>query len=311
MDSTVSWGSDKADLGCRCLSHNDDEVEVAEWLLYANETDWAVPAPPSSQGEPSQPPFSAYSTPASFWAQFLFTCWVALFCVGDPEYIRPELPQPIKRLFPIKKIPLYNQLLHRDHEVRVNGTRMMYDESETYHLVDDYEYVIYARPGTDQKEWHIPLTLDISDQKLDTHLPGLLRVYRMPWNEFSNFSRVCYERKLPGVRVRQPTDRFDNVTVFRQGFITLEPRLNKEEYWMLLGTDLDLIKAIAMQTSAWPRPKPIRIIQHVFWTVFCKLFYVAPWPTHVLWTGFLSLVFFYYATCLLFKVVYAINSRVS
>ena len=284
--STSSWGSDIATRGCECVSHSKDELEVADWLLHADEIDWAVrPRPPPSgpQTPPSHPPFSFHNIPGSLFLHLLYALFLhwGLF-PSHPVRPRAAAPKPAVVKPPLKKEALYNYLGKRDYSVRPDGTRMRIGISESYFLVDDTEYVIAPRPGTADEEVRIAVTNDFSEEKIQTqtHTPDFLRIYRVPLDSRIVFGYACNNHKLVGHEIRKPYDSFDHVSIVRQSYVSwdLGPR---DQTWMLVGRSARAITAVLERCDRRKPPFATRMKQ-LFLKACYKIF--APWlPKWVLY----------------------------
>jgi hypothetical protein len=284
--SNVSWGSTIVAVGCDCISHNDDEVEVAEWLLYSKEQDWAVRPPvpaSSSQTTKSSPPFTLSSTPGPLFLQIVFAI-LAYWRLIPNHPIQAPPPQPRPSTSgpppPLKKYKPSGRAIFVDPYIRPNGTRMMFDKSEAYYNKDDIEYLVPPTPGTNEEVLRIPVTNDFSKENVVTHTRDMLRIYRVPLDEMTTFGPTVRSFGFVGHVVRKPYDSFDTIQVIRQGHVSwdLGP---KDERWMLIGRDGMEIQRILMRCD--PRMPPFSTrLKHLFLKAAYKI--VAPWvPTWILY----------------------------
>ncbi|KAF9481874.1 hypothetical protein BDN70DRAFT_875847 [Pholiota conissans] len=243
--SDASWGSDIAAAGCDCPTHNDEELEVAKWLLLSREEDLAIRPPPATPSQPiskSEPSFVIYHTPGALFLQIVFAILTWLGIISNEPLRHRHLPYPHQSAFsifprqPRKFVPFLKSV------------------SWEYLLDDDIEYLIPPTPGTDQKVLHISVSNRCDYEAVKQQAlapPHTLRIYRVPNDKREDFVSSIIEWHLAGHVVRKPRDIFDTVKVLRQSNVSWELG-GEDQSWILIGRDPDVIDRILTRIDERP-----------------------------------------------------------
>ncbi|KAF8914279.1 hypothetical protein CPB84DRAFT_1742069 [Gymnopilus junonius] len=252
----ANYGSDAGDI----IDEQDcqDIDEVADWLLQ--------PVPPSpKEGEN---PFDIFSTPGAFLYQ-LFHIVLVYF-----NLLPPCAPYPI--LLPRKSAP---RLPPPQPPRTIDGKIFHKIISPTAFIPDDEtEYVIHPTPGTNQHPIHIPVTNDISYEKLRLHKKGMLRIYRVSRDPVIRlqFSSQVLALHLSGDVVRMPVDEDDTVAVFRHGY-RLWDFFQKDEVWYLVATNTYTLREV-IERCQYVQPRlAIRLTKPLWRTMRWILSVFVPW----------------------------------
>ncbi|KAF4619646.1 hypothetical protein D9613_004941 [Agrocybe pediades] len=234
-----------------------DMEDIQDWLL-GEERGLPLTTPPPPPAPPktySDPPFDIFATPAPLILQIIFSI-LTFFRLAT---FRSRMPTPPMRRDIVKPYPLEWDDEDLLEELRIQGTRgpsLLYQHRQEMR-VDDTEYIIKGRPGTDEETIRIPVTRDISIEKLKSHSKRMARIYRVPHERKGAFARYSIAHGLKGMCVRLPDDDYDNIAVMRHGIQSWDFG-EKDERWFLMSTDKDIVERLIARTAKWP-PPPLHI----------------------------------------------------
>ncbi|KAF8969391.1 hypothetical protein BDZ97DRAFT_1795362, partial [Flammula alnicola] len=244
IDSNSSWSSTLSNCGSDPDPDCGEEYEVSSFLLSSDEES-TTPSPSSDSGSPD--------ADGPLFLQLLY-------CIMQYYNVLPNHPfYPLARPTPSVRISSQSKTIPK-----AAGSCTFYSYFEELIEEDDAEYLVPPTSGTDEEVLRIPvLNANGFREKIKNHSPDMLRIYRMPYDDISEF----------GVMVRRLPDVFDTISVVRQGHVSWDLG-GKDETWMLIGNDPFVIEKILSRCDRRKPPFMTRTAYKV----------VAPWlPSWVLY----------------------------
>lgn len=258
----------RADVGDDTDSEEDieeaREIEDVERWLTGEEVDLPLTTPPPPEkyipdfaSTQSNRPFNLFNAPAPFILQIIHAIFVYFNLLSQPLVQQPTRPMRREMVSLPPSINVLDTTLYVDGK-RDSSVKYGWDTRQrcrAAYLEEDTEYVIHT---IDEEVIRIPVTRDISHTKLRRHGKGMVRIYRIPDRDIHVFGSISRSFGLKGLGIRLPFDEFDNVALMRHGQHSWDFG-RKDDHWMMMGTDAQMIRDLIQRTRKWAPPFRTRV----------------------------------------------------